>query len=183
MSELLDVHRALLARWRKSMNLVGPGPLDPHYDDCDAAIGWLEADGHWADLGSGAGFPGIVLAARFPDLRVDLIDSRRKRCVFLQQVLGEADEDPGRVSVHCLRVENLQGPYDGIVARAFAPPPAVLDHAARLLRPGGTAVLFLQADAEVPEDPRFEVFHVEHYGVDGKARKAVGLRRLLAHSA
>lgn len=175
-STISDVHRSLLAQWRNSMNLVGPGPLDPHFDDCERATHWLRPEGHWVDLGSGAGFPGLVMADRFPELRLDLVDSRKKRCVFLEQVLGQAGVPATRVQVHCVRVETLTGPYDGVVSRAFAPPPQVLDHAQRLLRPGGTLVLFLQDPAEVPEDPRFESFHVERYRVDGKARQAVGLR-------
>lgn len=158
------------------MNLVGPGPLEPHFDDCTHATSWLQPAGHWIDLGSGAGFPGLVMADRFPELRLDLVDSRKKRCVFLEQVLGQAAVSAERVRVHCARVETLTGPYDGVVSRAFAPPPQVLKHAARLLRPEGTLVLFLQDPADIPDDPRFEMFHVERYRVQGKARQSVGMR-------
>ena len=176
MQELIEVHQRLLERWRKSMNLVGPGDVGFHYADCRQALHWLDPTGHWVDLGSGAGFPGIVLASMAPQLELDLVDSRKKRCVFLEQVVHEAGVE-ARVRVRCQRVETLTGPYDGVVARAFASPQTVLDHAARLLRPDAVVVLFLQADGAVPEDPRFEVFHVEHYAVQGKSRKAVGCRK------
>ena len=87
MSDLLSTHRRLLERWRKSMNLVGPGDVQVHFDDCQLALATLTPEGHWVDLGSGAGFPGIPLAATWPELRVDLVDSRKKRCWFLEQVL------------------------------------------------------------------------------------------------
>lgn len=182
MPDLLRTHVELLERWRQSMNLIGPGPVSEHVEDCDRALAGLRPEGHWVDLGSGAGFPGLVLAARWPELRVDLVDSRRKRCVFLEQVLGTAGVPPERVRVVQARVEDVPGPYDGVVARAFAPPEEVLAHADRLLRPGGLCVLFLQADADVPLPAGFEVFHVEPYRLGDKARRALTVRRK-AHPA
>ncbi len=174
---LADVHRQHLERFRHSMNLVGPGDVGFHFRDCEAAVGWLAPEGRWADLGSGAGFPGLVLAARFPQLEVDLVESRRKRCVFLEGVVLAAGEGE-RVQVVNQRVEDLpDAGYHGLTARAFAAPDEVLRHAARLLVPGGTVVLFLQEGTGVPTAPGFQVFHVERYAVDGKARQAIGLRR------
>lgn len=178
MPDLLATHRRLLEQWRGAMNLVGPGDVGEHYLDADRALAGLEPTGRWADLGTGAGFPGVVLAARFPHLQVDLVDSRRKRCVFLEQVLGEAGVPSARVRVVCGRVEELEAAaYDGVTARAFAGPSEVLDHAARLLVPGGMVVLFLQADAAAPDDPRFEEVHAERYAVAGRERRSVTLRR------
>lgn len=177
MGKLRDVHRDLLERWRSVTNLVGPGPLDAHFEDCDKALGWLEPRGRWVDLGSGAGFPGLVLADLFPTLQVDLVDSRQRRCAFLERVLTEAGEEPERVRVRCVRVETLPTrAYDGVVARAFAPPAQVLEHAARLLVDGGLVVLFLQEGHPVPTDPRFEHVHTEPYTLGEKRRQAVGLR-------
>ena len=161
MADLLSTHRDLLERWRKSMNLVGPGDVQNHYDDCRLALHWMKPEGRWVDLGSGAGFPGIVFAAMFPHLQVDLVDSRKKRCIFLQTALGEAGVPTERVQVHRVRVETLEGPWDGIMSRAFAPPEAVLDHAERLLREGGTLILFLQEEAVIPERQDWQMFHVE----------------------
>ena len=177
MPDLLQTHLALLERWRQSMTLIGPGPVSEHDEDCDKAMAGLRPTGRWVDLGSGAGFPGLVLAARWPELQVDLIDSRRKRCVFLEQVLGTAGVGPDRVRVLNVRAEEVAGPYDGVVARAFASPEEVLAHATRLLRPGGLCVLFLQADTDLPLPTGFEVFHVEPYRLGDKARRSVTVRR------
>ena len=177
LSDLMNTHRQLLERWRKSMNLVGPGPIDVHFDDCTLALSGLQPVGHWVDLGSGAGFPGLVLASLWPELQLDLVDSRQKRCVFLEAVLAEAGVPSSRVQVLRQRVEDLTGPYDGAVARAFAAPERVLEFAERLVRPDGLVVLFLQADTEPPERTGFELFHVEHYEVQKKRRKAVTMRR------
>lgn len=180
-SALLAAHRDLLERWRGTMNLVGPGDVGVHYLDSDHALDVVGApQGHWADLGTGAGFPGVVLAARFPGLTVDLVDSRQKRCVFLEEVLGSAGAPEG-VRVRCERVEDLPAAsYDGLTARAFAPPEQVLEHAARLLRPGGWVVLFLQDDAPVPPDERFVGEATRRYEVQGKRRRSV-LLSLRAH--
>ena len=178
MPDLLATHRALLEQWRNAMNLVGPGDVGEHYEDAERALAKLEPSGHWAYLGTGAGFPGIVFAARFPQVQLDLVDSRRKRCSFVQQVLAQAQVPSDRVRVLCKRVEDLDpSAYDGLLARAFGPQAEVLDHADRLLGEGGTLVLFHNSDAPLPEDPRFEVIHVERYVVAGRDRRSVTLRR------
>jgi len=125
------------------MNLIGPGALDGHYEDAELGLeGWSIA-GRWADLGTGAGFPGVVLAARFPQVEVELVDSRLKRCMFLEEVATRAGTSAANITVRNMRVESLdEGVYDGVVARAFAPPDQVLLHARRLLKPGGQALLF-----------------------------------------
>ena len=176
-SRLLATHRALLERWRKAMNLVGPGPLEPHYEDCDRALAALVPTGHWVDLGTGAGFPGIPFAARFPNVSVDLVDSRQKRCRFLDEVVATSDAEG--IRVRRMRHEELEpGQYDGVLSRALHAPEQMVEVARRLLRPEGRMVLFLQADAPVPEAHDVEVFHVEHYAVGGKARKSAELRFL-----
>ncbi len=169
---LLNAHRELLERWRDVQNLIGPGPSEVHYDDARKGLEGLAAPtGRWADLGTGAGFPGIVFAAMFPEVQVDLVESRSKRCAFLDAVLTQADCDEG-VRVHGARLETLpHNTYDGITARALAPPEDVLTWAADLVKPGGRAVIFLQADQDVPAVRGWgpPTFHA--YTVAGKARR------------
>ncbi|KKC26530.1 16S rRNA (guanine(527)-N(7))-methyltransferase RsmG [Sphingomonas sp. SRS2] len=89
----------------------------------------------WIDLGSGAGFPGIVVALMLPALRMTLVESRRKRIEFLQHLvdsLGIAD----RVTVAGKRLEMLEAdPQDVISARAFAPLDRLLPLAHRFSHP------------------------------------------------
>lgn len=175
--DLLDIHRASLEQWRYSMNLVGPGPIEPHYQDCKEALDSLSPAGYWADLGSGAGFPGIIFADRFPHVRLDLVESRKKRCVFLQHVLAQAMIPESHVSVRCLRVEELSPIYDGVLSRAFAPPNIFLDYAAQLLHPNGQVVLFL-GDQEPPSHPMFQWVFEHRYVIDDKPRCAVHGKRI-----
>ncbi|MES2638653.1 MAG: RsmG family class I SAM-dependent methyltransferase [Myxococcota bacterium] len=169
-----DAHRALLEKWRKTMDLVGPGPVDPHFDDAEAAVGWLGATGAWADLGSGAGFPGIMLAETSPGASVTLVERRQKRCAFLEAVVAAAKLP--NVTVACADTAALPvAHYDGIVSRAYKAPDEMLDEGRRLLKPSGLLVLLL-AREEAPVAPDFELFHVERYTVEGRPRAAVALR-------
>ena len=173
---LLVTHRAALERFRKSMNLVGPGPVDIHYDDCALAMLPLDADGTWADLGTGAGFPGIVFAALFPTVELDLVESRNKRCWFLRHVLDSHSDLP--VHVHQVRHEHLQpAHYDGLMARALHAPHDLLPVADRLLNATGKLLLFLQDDAPTPTSPEFTVVWENRYVVEGKSRRSALLER------
>lgn len=179
MSELIATHRRLLEARRHALNLVGPGPLEDHYRDSAQAVGWLEPSGHWVDLGSGAGFPGIVFAAKFPHVTVDLVEIRRKRATFLEAVLLECREPrPAPIAVRCEDASKLpSGLYDGVMSRAFAPPAEVMDYARRLLRPGGTLVLMLQDDANAPAADDFEVVRQHRYRFGVGWRKAMALKK------
>ena len=93
--ERLWVHYRELARWNPTVSLVGPGTADEiverHYGESLAAVPLLEPQ--WrvvVDVGSGAGFPGIVLAAAVPSLEVILVESRERKCAFLETVARKA---------------------------------------------------------------------------------------------
>jgi len=171
-----ETHRTLLEKWRRAMDLVGPGPVAPHFEDAAHAVQWLEGTkGAWADLGSGAGFPGVALAARHPEVRVTLVESRQKRATFLKEVVHRAALSNAKV-FHG-RSEALEsGAWDGVISRAYRPPEDYLADALRLLRSGGTAVLLL-ARQEIPQLEGLTVFHVEHYAVNDQPRRAVGYHK------
>ncbi len=171
----LLAHLALLEKWRRAMDLVGPGPLSPHFDDAIAAVGWLAARGEWADLGSGAGFPGVALAVLHPGARVTLVERRQKRAQFLREVVV-ATGLPNLVVVEGDSADLNPDAFDGVISRAYKPPADVLVDARRITKVKGVCVLLLARD-EPPERPDWAVFHVEHYEIEGKPRRAVGLRR------
>jgi 16S rRNA (guanine527-N7)-methyltransferase len=105
-----------------------------------------------ADLGSGAGFPGLALAVALPAAHVSLVESQRRRCEFLERVCEQGAVE--NALVVCARAEEWRegiSRNDLVVARALAPQPVVLEYAAPLLRIGGTLV-----DWRGRRDPRAE---------------------------
>ena len=168
-------HEALLEQWRKAMDLVGPGPLGPHLDDAEAVARALSPTGSWADLGSGAGFPGIALAAWHPGATFTLVESRQKRAAFLKVLIHETGL--ANTSVVHGRAEDLpEGTFDGVISRAFAAPDAFLSLARLLLVPGGVAVVLLAREA-APEVDGLTQEAQGTYEVDGKGRRWVMYRK------
>ena len=101
----------------------------------------VRAASRLADIGSGAGFPGLPLAIALPRCRVFLIESQGRRCAFLARIRRAAAAE--NVTVVCARVEEWSdglGACDVIAARALAPQPIVLEYAAPLLADGGALV-------------------------------------------
>src|ERR1700722_3753918 len=115
-------HYALLDRWNKKINLttVEPGTqmVIRHYCESLFFAAHLETDrGSIADIGSGAGFPGIPLAILKPECSVTLVESHQRKAVFLR----EATRTLENVSVVAQRVEELTTSFDWLVARAVKP--------------------------------------------------------------
>jgi 16S rRNA (guanine527-N7)-methyltransferase len=107
-----------------------------------------------ADLGSGAGLPGLVLAAVLPDVRIDLIESLARRCEFLRDAIDRMGL--GNASVVCRRSEDWAAgegreAYDAVTARAVGRLVAVAELASPLLRDGGALVAWKGARSEQQE--------------------------------
>jgi 16S rRNA (guanine527-N7)-methyltransferase len=146
--ERLAAYLELLDRWQRRLNLVGRSTLaDPwrrHVLD-SAQLAPLLPPGTPAvvDFGSGAGFPGLVLAL-MSKARVTLVDADGRKCAFLAAAIRETGAE---AMVLNRRLESLDSEIAEIVtARACAPLPALLAPTARVLRPGGFA-LFLKGRA------------------------------------
>jgi 16S rRNA (guanine527-N7)-methyltransferase len=140
----LAAYRDLLVRWNATINLVSArtaADIDRrHIADSLQLLPLVPAEGAIADLGSGAGLPGLVIAAALPDRDVHLVESDRRKAAFLIEAAGRIGLP--RVKVHAQRIEDATLPPIALVtARALAPLNALLGYAARLLAPGGVAVL------------------------------------------
>ena len=105
---LLD-YLALLVRWNRTYNLTSVrdevSMVSAHLLDSLAILPKLGPVTSLADVGSGAGLPGIPLAIAQPEMAVRLIDSTQKKAGFLTQ--AKIDLDLANVSIHCGRVEDL----------------------------------------------------------------------------
>ena len=126
------------------MGLVAEGDVEKirvrHVLDCLRAAPALPEGRDAYDLGSGAGLPGIVVAIARPEVRVGLVDSRRRRVAFLE--LAVAELGLSNAVVLGARAETMDEPVDVCLARAFAPAARAWTVAEPLLRPGGRLVYF-----------------------------------------
>lgn len=145
----LETYAALLAKWQKAINLVGPKTLaDPwrrHFLDSAQLVPLLPPkDRSIGDFGSGAGFPGLVLGI-LTNRSVHLIDSDQRKCAFLRQVAAECGI-ASRVTIHARRFEEIEPfPIAVATARACAPLPELLGIVAPYIGTEGTA-LFLKGE-------------------------------------
>lgn len=156
----LTRYAELLAHWQKTTNLIAPSTLPQlwsrHFAD-SAQLRTLAQNARlWLDLGSGAGFPGLVIAilqTGTPDFRMHLVESNRKKCAFLAEV---ARETKAPVEIHAMRIEALAESAhslkpDMVSARALAPLPRLFELASPFFGPS-TRGLFLkgrEAEAEI----------------------------------
>ncbi len=142
----LEILLALLARWQRRINLVGATSLaDPwrrHILDSAQLFRHLPGpDIRLLDLGSGAGFPGLVLAIMGVG-EVHLVESDRRKAAFLREAARETGTEG--VRVHVARIEDMAPlPVEVVTARALAPLPRLLALAEPFLGPATTA-LFLK---------------------------------------
>ena len=136
----------VLTDWNSRHNLVAKSTLpdlwERHFWDSAQLAPLLPPEARTlADLGSGAGFPGLVLAALRPDIAVTLHEATAKKCAFLQ---AAADRMGLTVTIQNSRMEELPPTaYDVVTARACAPLPLLLDYAHRFTGPNSVC-LFLK---------------------------------------
>ena len=146
--ERLKIYVALLEKWQKSQNLVAPGTLNSiwtrHVADSAQALAVVSEATRWVDLGSGAGFPGLVTAILLADVDgavVHLVESNSGKAAFLRTVARETGA-PARI--HPIRIEAFTAEFDGeadaVSARALAPLPELLRLCEPLLARGARGV-------------------------------------------
>jgi 16S rRNA (guanine527-N7)-methyltransferase len=156
----LTRYAELLSRWQARTNLVASSTLPAlwsrHFAD-SAQLRALAPNARlWLDLGSGAGFPGLVVAileAGRPGFHMHLVESNRKKCAFLAEV---ARGTKAAVDIHAMRIEDLAESAqsltpDVVSARALAPCPRLFELASPFFGPA-TRGLFLkgrEAESEI----------------------------------
>ncbi|WP_235984870.1 16S rRNA (guanine(527)-N(7))-methyltransferase RsmG [Actinomyces trachealis] len=130
--------------------LMGPRELprlwSRHIVNSAAVVPFLPMSGTVADVGSGAGFPGIVVALLRPDLDVTLIETMERRAQWLQDVVDELDLD--NVTIRRARAEEVKDRYDAVTARAVANLSKLVRLTAPLLHQGGVLLALKGAKAQ-----------------------------------
>ena len=142
----LETYAALLVRWQKTHNLVAPSTLPDlwyrHMADSAQLIAHAGGARRWIDLGSGAGFPGMVAAIMLRGhCEVQLVESNAKKCAFLAAVNRETD---AHALIHNCRIEEaanrIAGPFDIVSARALASLEQLCTFAAPFMAEGSNAL-------------------------------------------
>lgn len=149
--ERLSSYESLLRKWQKSINLISGATLPELWrrhmlDSAQLATLAPETALRWADLGSGGGFPGLVIAILLrerPGFNMHLVESDQRKCVFLREAARAVDAP---VTVHAARIESFAagaGLFDIVSARALAPLDRLFGWAVPLFGPD-TLGLFLK---------------------------------------
>lgn len=144
----LSIYDELLLRWNSRINLIGAGTISDrwrrHFADSAQLLSLLPDDARTLiDLGSGAGFPGLVIAAMREGgpapLDITLVESDIRKCVFLHTVAREMGVD---ASIRNSRLDAVpEARQDVVVSRALAPLDKLLGYAEKFAGIG-TACLF-----------------------------------------
>ncbi|HSS77102.1 MAG TPA: RsmG family class I SAM-dependent methyltransferase [Thermoanaerobaculia bacterium] len=149
-----------LARWNEKLSLIGPGTageiLARHFGESLAALPLLSPAARvGVDLGSGAGFPGLVIAAARPELEMTLVEARERKWAFLLAAARRAS-----LSCRCLNARvriplpsGLPESLDVITSRALRLDPETWEALARRLGAGGRILLWVgENDPDLPPD-------------------------------
>lgn len=151
----LKLYCGLLGKWNDMINLTSITEenqvIEKHF--LDSIIPAKYFDFHCKsllDVGTGAGFPGLVLAICFPDCQVSLLDATKKKFAFLKEVVSSCKLS--NVSFIEGRVEeqkNLREHFDVVTARAFAALPIIIETCVPLLKVKGTLIAMKSSKAQI----------------------------------
>jgi 16S rRNA (guanine527-N7)-methyltransferase len=196
----LDRFIELLLAWQSRINLISastiPSLWTRHVADSLQLVQLVEppagssdpwrgrTGGVWLDVGSGGGFPGIVIAcalAQLPGTRVHLVESNLKKVAFLREAVRTTKVP---AIVHAARIETmastLAGPVDYVTARALAPLPELLEMIAPFLKKGAKALLPKGQDLERELTEATKNWNIEADSVPSKTSRAG--RILIVHA-
>ena len=135
--ENFEKYKELLVEWNEKMNLTAITTdydvIMKHFVDCLEIVKYIEKGSKVIDVGTGAGFPGVVIAIYFEnDINITLLDSLNKRLIFLEEVIKTLDLKHVNI-VHARAEEYVQNEliresYDVVVSRAVAPLNVLLEY-------------------------------------------------------
>ena len=171
--EKFIIFKKTIIKWQKSINLISNNSLEDiwvrHFLDSAQLYRFTKNfHGNIVDLGTGAGFPGLILAM-MGHKNIHLVESDQKKCTFLREVAMMTETD---VIIHNKRIENLEF-YDAelVVARALAPLNKLIDYTEALTKKSSGSqnfpkMLFLKGNSykkEILELDKSEIFSIQEF--------------------
>lgn len=145
--EKLEVYNHLLKKWNSSYNLVNKRTLqeslDRHFLDSLQLLKIINNQSSTLDIGSGAGFPGMVLAIA-GCTNMTLVESNKKKCEFLNEVARQTNT---KVNILCKRAEETSNKYEQIISRAFSNLTTLLDFMKNVSRETNVVGYFLKGES------------------------------------
>ena len=182
--EAIDCHLELLEKWSASMNLTSvsnrPEALVRHVVDSLSLLR-LEAVrkvvGSAVDVGSGAGFPGLPLAVALPQVQWTLLEPRRRRGVFLNQVIARAGIQNATWLQTRLPATEYDGQFKLAVSRATFQPKEVLERLAPLVSENGYVVMMAATQPAVEWPNAWRLVESHSFDVGGAPRWIASFKR------
>lgn len=144
--EQFKIYQSYLVQENKKINLTSiveeEEIIDKHFYDSALGSFNIKLEGSLVDIGSGAGFPGVVLKILYPNLKVVLVEPIRKRCDFLERLIQELDLND--IEVICKRGEDFsldnRSKFDFVTARAVSSLNILIEVSGALVKKGGTFI-------------------------------------------
>ncbi|GKQ54084.1 16S rRNA (guanine(527)-N(7))-methyltransferase RsmG [Bradyrhizobium sp. Ce-3] len=165
----LDRYIALLLEWQAKTNLVAPSTLPNlwtrHVSDSLQLLSLAPTAKSWVDLGSGGGFPGVVLAcalAETPGASIHLVERIAKKAAFLREAI-RVTASPGTVHLADIgdTVDRIAGPIDCVTARALAPLHQLIGFAEPWVKKGAKALFLKGQDVEAELTEATKYWNIE----------------------
>jgi 16S rRNA (guanine527-N7)-methyltransferase len=182
----LDAIIAQIRKWQPRINLIAPSTMKEietrHVADSLQLAGLADGARRWVDLGSGGGFPGLVVAAvlaETPGSEVVLIESNAKKCAFLRETVRVAKLP---VTVICERIETaiplLPGRFEVVSARALAPLSVLLSLAEPLIAAGAIGIFPKGRDVDDDIKSALQAWNFRHDLIQSSTERGARIVRI-----
>lgn len=171
-----------ILKWNRSMNLTGAQTLraliEEHVADALPLAALPPRGTSFLDVGSGAGFPGMIVAILRPDLRLSFLEKNHKKVVFLRTCIREA-------ALSSIAIEGsieeppaeLPARFDGVVARAVFAPERWVEIGERFVAEGGTLYALLAGSPPPPAPASLPALELSSYTLPTGAARSIAMYR------
>ena len=147
--EMFVKYRNLLIEWNEKMNLTAITDdyeiIIKHFVDCLECTKVIEKEQSFIDVGTGAGFPGMVLAIYYPDKEFTLLDALSIRLIFLEEIVKSLDIQKVKIihgrAEEIVRINNMYESFDASVSRAVAQLPTLLEYTSPYVKVNGKCIV------------------------------------------